>query len=521
VAHIEEIKSGEACSFRDDLRALIRQIRLSAVHVDSHPALDAIETFAKSVQTDEQRMRGGVVLPRLLVGKPLVDFLNGIASNRLQRCHLEILSPYFDDSESLDPIQQLRDAFRPKLIRIFLPRGLEGEALCSERYYNDVREIAEWGDLPDNIMRLSRSSDRTLHAKVYRFFDPERDYQAFFIGSVNLTGAAFNRGGNMETGFFVEVPSRRLDWWLTPDRSVVARFTTRSEEEGLTPGSGCKLSLRYAWKEGKANSFWDHVSPSPPLTLLAHGVELGRLDPLAARKWVDCPTELNDAIKHELRSSAFITVRIDGEEDALILVDEEDMIYKPSLISSLTVADILRYWSFLSVEQKKEFLEEHAEAFDDHEVAMWLGRNPTYEKSDSLFTTFAEIYIAFGNLERSVNAALAEGGEKEAVDRLFGGKFDSLRRLVDKVTEEASSDRVRTYITLLSARQLLKELETRHAEFCVRHLADVDELRSSIEHSSEIRNSFTFGSAEECDAFFRWYDRWFVAKAKPVAEVPE
>src|ERR1017187_2269514 len=178
VAHIEEIKTGETCSFHDDLRALIRQIRISAVHVDSHPALDAIDTFIKSVKPDDQRMRDGVVLPRLLVVEPLIEFLNDIASNRLQRCNLEILSPYFDNTESLGPIQQLRDAFRPQLIRIFLPRGLEGQALCSERYYRDVREIAEWGRLPDNIMRLSRGSDRTLHAKVYRFFDPERDYQA-------------------------------------------------------------------------------------------------------------------------------------------------------------------------------------------------------------------------------------------------------------------------------------------------------------------------------------------------------
>jgi hypothetical protein len=47
VAHIEEIKAGETCSFRDDLRALVRQVRLSAVHVETHPALDAIDAFIK------------------------------------------------------------------------------------------------------------------------------------------------------------------------------------------------------------------------------------------------------------------------------------------------------------------------------------------------------------------------------------------------------------------------------------------------------------------------------------------
>ena len=164
---------------------------------------------------------------------------------------------------------------------------------------------------------------------------------------------------------------------------------------------------------------------------------------------------------------------------------------------------------------------EHAEAFDDPEIARWLVPGPANGGSDSLFTTFAEIYIAFGNLERAVETALADNREKEAVDRLFGGKFDSLRRLVDKVTEEANSDIVRTYITLLNARQLLKELESNHAEFCHRHPTDVSELRSLIEQSSKIRNSFTFCTAEERDAFFRWYDRWFLEKARPIAEVKE
>src|SRR5690242_13172942 len=46
VAHIEQIRQGEACSFLDDVRALIRRTRVASKHVDSHPALDAIDAFA-------------------------------------------------------------------------------------------------------------------------------------------------------------------------------------------------------------------------------------------------------------------------------------------------------------------------------------------------------------------------------------------------------------------------------------------------------------------------------------------
>jgi hypothetical protein len=461
-------------------------------------------------------MREGIVLPRFFAAEEVVRWLSDVAGNRLQKRNLEILSPYFDNKESVGPIEQLRDAFHPREIRVFLPRGTEGEALCSSPYYERVRAIAEWGHLPKDVMQLSRDVDRNLHSKVYRFFDRDNDYQAFFIGSANLTGAAFNRGGNVETGFFVEVPQRRLDWWMSMDRKVPTTFTKRAEDEGLTQGRGYKLSLRFDWSLHAANCFWDDSSPSPRLTLISHGIELSRIDSVPSRQWRELSADESQRIEEAVSSSAFITVRIDGEPDAQILVAEESMTHKPSLMKSFTADEILQYWSLLTADQKQEFLEEHADAFSDPEIAMWLGLDRKSAADESFFATFAQLYLSFGNLERAVRAALSAGREREAVDRLFGKKFDSLRRLLEQVNEEANSDPVRRYVTLVCARQFLDSFQTDQSEFMARHPSDVGALHDLLQRDAQIRATFTFGDALEQESFFRWFDRWFLKRAEPV-----
>lgn len=523
VAHIEEVTSDGPCSFRNDLLALFRKLRRFAARTTEHKALDAIEAFVRSVVQDDQRMRGGRVLPRLFFGdESPIEFLTEVASNRLQRCYLEIISPFFDDSDSLAPIELLRSALRPRGLRIFLPRKSEGDALCSEAYHERVSELAEWSSLPADVMRLGKDSERRLHAKAYRFFDPERRYEAFFVGSANLTNAAFNRGGNVESGVFIETETKRKpDWWLVVDEQPIPGFVKVSEDDTVVEGSGWKLLVRYRWSDQIASCFWDGSQASPSLTLLSHGVEVAQIEPLAPGTWRDLSSAQAAAISEALRSGSFLTVRIEGEPDAQILVEEEQMTHKPSLMARITAADILRYWSLLTPEQKKEFLEEHAEAFSDPEVAMWLGSQQRRGNEDSFFSTFAEVYLSFGALERAVNAALEEGREKVAVERLLGQKFDSLRRLIERVGEEHDSDAVRRYIILLCARQLLDKIERDQPEFATRNRCDIVSLRASLELSSELRTAFVFDESVNRDEFFRWYERWFLERAEPLSEVTE
>src|SRR5262249_26231169 len=155
---------------------------------------------------------------------------------------------------SSKPLAELIERFRPPETRLFLPRGVEGEALCSKQYWKSVQDIgAAWGTLPQDVVRLSRDADRFVHAKVYRFFDPNDRRETFFVGSVNLTNAGFGRAGNVESGFLVEREGKRKsEWWLDVHKQVPADFAHLIESEGLVVGPGINLVLRFNWSTNAA-----------------------------------------------------------------------------------------------------------------------------------------------------------------------------------------------------------------------------------------------------------------------------
>src|SRR5262249_42904289 len=169
-----------------------------------------------------------------------------------------------------------------------------------------------------------------------------------------------------------------------------------------------------------------------------------------------------------LLTSSFVSVCIEGAPDAVVLVEEESAIDKPSLLSTLSPEEILRYWALLSDAQKQEFFETHARELNDEEMARWMSDDLVRPPEQGIFGTFAHVYLSFGNLERTVRKALVEGRHKEAVDRLFGKKFDSLRRLVERISEKENPDPVRDYVTLLCAIRLLEILRLEKPDFYAR-----------------------------------------------------
>jgi len=522
VAHIEAAEEASLCGFRDDLLALISLLHRVAPETAAHSALDEIHSFVRKLEQDPQRLSQTVLIPRLLAGdRDLSDFIEEIAGHRLRNRCLEVISPYFDDKESLKPLRELIQRFRPRETRVFLPRGAEGEALCSEEYWKAVREAeAVWGTLPADVVRLSRDRDRFVHAKVYRFFDPNDRRETFFVGSVNLTNAGFGLTGNVESGFIVEREAKRRNaWWLEVDDRHPAQFTSKTESEGLVTGPGCNLVLRFDWTTGVATAFWDADSASPRLAIRGAGVLLGELAPIEPQQPVMADAEFSKRLREHLLSSAFVTVAVEGEADATILVDEIGALDKPSLLATLSPQEILQYWSLLTDAQKQEFIEIHAGELGDEELHRWMGGTDVGAAGQGIFGTFAHLYLSFGNLERTVRRALSEGRPKEATDRLFGKKFDSLRKLYERTLESPSPEPVREYVTLLCAVQLLNVVRKDHPDFYKQEAARfdlVDEIRAAL---GRIRTRFTFGDEGERAHFFEWFDRWFLQRATPSGDV--
>src|SRR5581483_3765355 len=251
-------------------------------------------------------------------------------------------------------------------VRVCLPRADTGEVLCSKEVFEWVRgqQNVSWARLPQERVRGGKSEQaraRFVHAKVYRFFQPQPKREILFVGSANLTNPAHRSGGNLETGFLVELdPPRRPDWWLTTDSSKPKTYKPQSEDEGTTTSGGTRLSIRFWWNTETGEAFWDDGASSPALSVRAQGVEIFAISDLPCRTWSALSVAASQELRRVLRSTSILTVVGDGREPGSLLVQEEGMYGRPSLLLDLSPAEILRYWSLLTLAQRAAFLEAHA-----------------------------------------------------------------------------------------------------------------------------------------------------------------
>jgi len=532
VCHTEEIAEDSFTRVAEDVIALLDGVerRVGDKSSDNHAALRAIRTFLRGTDQRETRSSAGQLHTHFFDGATaLPDFLQSAAGNALRGMNLEIISPYFDEGPASKPLEDLIDRFGPPEVRVFLPRGNGGEALCSQEIFEWVKSQPNvfWAKLPHERVRSGKSEqarERLVHAKVYRFFQPQPKRELLFVGSANLTGPAHRSGGNLETGFLVEIdPSRRPDWWLATDSSKPKEYQPTSEDEGVASSGGTRLSVRFWWNTASAQAFWDDGTSSPALTVSAQGVDLFKVTDLPARAWTTLPAEACAELHRVLRSTSLLTVVGDGQEPGVLLVQEEGMSHRPSLLLDLSPAEILRYWSLLTTAQRTAFLEAHAgDLALLGEGAALVARYAPVSQGDTFFDRFAGIFLAFGCVERAVRAALAKGGsQKEAVYRLFGEKYDSLGNLLSRVlkdAEEEKGDLVEHYVIALCARQLVQELRREQSEFWQEHAEDVRRLRERIDGALSVRDRLIARDPEKMPTFLDWFDHWFLRRAAPVAE---
>lgn len=529
-AHLEELEAGSKSRLKDDLVQFLGDVRRRAGSAaGDHTAIDAILAFLRQ-ETEQraQRSSGERLHTHFYNGRePLDEFIERVAGDRVRGTNLEIVSPYFDDAGFSDPLNRLLERFEPSELRVFLPRADDGTALCNAELYRWVTEQRRtgWGRLSGDLMRRGRAEDagkRFVHAKVYRFFRRSPTMEICFVGSANLTRAAHQQGGNLESGFLVEVePSGRPDFWLEADSRKPAMFEAELENEGAATTAGSRLAIQFRWDQRTAAAFWDEASASPNLTLETRGVVLGYVTGLTPRTWVELPPQLAEKLRGMLMESSFVRVAGDRPEPVYLLVQEEGMAHKPSLLLGLSVADILRYWSLLTPEQRMAFIEQKmpelsATATGQDLIAPLRAR----AQVDTLFDRFAGIYHAFGCLERSVCEALERGGDKEAASRLFGQKYDSLQTLLDRLTgEQSKGDEIERYVIALSARQMHDELKRAFPEFWQNHREFATALRDQFQRLESIRIGLLASDPLEMPKFLDWFDSWFMKRAKKLESV--
>ena len=540
VCQIEEIQESEFTSLRTDLIGFLNDLerRTSSQSKEAQAPLRAIRSFLRGTKKRKMRSIRGKLHPRFYNGRENVaDFIGSVAGDSLQNMNLEIISPFFDEALHKLPLKQLIDRFSPREIRIFLPRNAAGEVTCSQSVYAGIRQLEKnnvfWAKLPDDLLSSGRRTDarpRFVHAKVYRFFHPSSRREVFFTGSVNLTSAAHHaqknnpRAGNDETAFLYEASTaRRPDWWLVPEKTRFTKFMPQTETEELSFENGTDLALRYNWDSGVADAYWNSEAthPSPAWTIKGLGTVLFRLKSLAAQKWIRLPPEAETELHRVLQSTSILTVEEAGKGPAFILVQEEGEHKPTACLLDLTPADILRYWSQLTLSQKTEFLKARVpESGQAEDGTNLLAQAEHLTKEETFFDTFAEIFHDFGNLEQAIVHALP-GNSKQAASRLFGQRFDSLPVFLGKVMMEFSQGRGRSldyYLHFLCARQLLDEVSRTQPDFVREHRRDTHALDNQIAtgHLQLQKHLIETGPAEMA-SFLQWFESWFLKRARPVA----
>jgi hypothetical protein len=525
--HVEEITEGESTRLKADLVSFLKGLRRKAMAPADHLAVGEILTFLGGLSPRKQKSTAGRLHTHFFLGnRPLIDFLEQTAGHLIRDSYLEVLSPYFDDAGTCQPLQRLIDRFQPRAVRVFLPRSPSGEALCRPDLYESVREMpkVKWGYLPHDLLRSGPSSDsveRTVHAKVYRFFTQNPKREICFVGSVNLTNAAHQSGGNFETGFLVELePPRRPDFWLTPFEQDPPEFKTPDDGETAASG-GTRLNLRYHWDTSTAAAFWDAPKEAPALQLEARSIMLGDLPPLASRVWIPLGPELTRRIEEHLDETSIFLVHGEGPEPGLLLIQEEAMAHKPSLFLSLSAADILQYWSLLTPAQRTAFLEAHADASAILGPGADLIATAKFKlEQNTLFDRFAGFFHAFGCLERNCRSALERGHDKEVAYRLFGKKYDSLGCLLDRVAEDVAGDDVDHYLIVSCAKQLCRQIASDYPAYWSDHAAETSALTERIESLAAIRQRIIERNPPDMARFLDWFDCWFGKRAAPAEVAP-
>ncbi len=536
VAHVEELAEGEHTNLRDSLLAYLdRLVRTAAGQRPNddvwreHAAVHDIREFLRGTTQREHRSVDGRLRTHFHDGtESLPGFIQGATGSALRGMCLEIISPYFDGGGESAPLAALIETFAPQEVRVFLPKNERGEAECPAELFAWVRSQPNvaWSALPNDLLRMGKAEDvkhRTVHAKVYRFFDPSRGgREVLYVGSTNLTQAGCRiagRGGNWETGFLVEVTSgSRPAWWLSTDTQKHTKFAPKGEDEGTASSGGSRLMVRYRWDLHQASVFWSDTKPSPTLTVEHGGVTVLQFSMLPPREWVTLDAGAAGRLKDSLISTSIFQVVGDGPEPGLLLVQEEGMHARPSLLHELSAADIMRYWALLTVEQRAAFIEARvAIAGDDDPLVAKLAPLPV---ETTLFDRFAGVFHAFECLEQRVREALEEGHTREANYRLFGKKYDSLGSLLDRVVAEVNAgkgDRVEQYVVTLCAKQLLREVGRGHSEYWAEHRDAVKELEAVIGSAATLRASLA-ASGPEMPAFLEWFEKWFLKRAEALPE---
>ena len=536
VVHMIEIPENSRSMLRDDLlnsTGLLLRVTQQDPTEYRHDGIEAIRQFLlRRTDSSATRSQDGIARPRLFVGQqPLAQFVRNELPIDTREFNLEVISPYFENTDQAKALTRLVDELQPRATRIFLPRSETGAAACAKPYFDAValtRDVT-WGFLPRSFTRYAKhedSVDRFVHAKVYRLFAGKQEF--LLVGSPNLTSAAHSQAGtgNLESAIlFQPAPAKgRLDWWLTP---IERGWQPESFDEASTEEPAAlachNVSFRYDWRTDTLSFFWASSAQPPNRAEVRHrSAAPFSIEELVFDQWIDLPQDTASTIRQALQSCSFLDVLAGDKPPQRVLVREEGMECKPSLAVSLSAEEILEYWSLFSAEQKSAFLSRKIEVLiskrqDTEANAESPAQNSLAEPT--MFDRFAGIFHGFSCLEGLIDEALQSGNTREARCLLFGSKYDSMKTLIERITAAQDADPVNRYVTLLCGKQLIEKLEKKHGEFVSTEQSDLTTMQALLHKTIEsARNALLPCISVRSAEFLTWFEKMFFIEI-PAPEV--
>ena len=538
----------ERSSVRDDLlggKGLLSTLRNMTPEAQETEALRRIHEFlVRETEQTGHLKKEGILKPRFYSGQTILPQFLQDAGRIEPGMHLEIISPFFDHGDDPSALRRLLEVLQPVQTRVFLPSDREGQAACSQAFFDAVRQIPDvrWATLPSSVTAWGRrhqaAGDRPVHAKIYRLFSQGRyGRDVRFVGSANLTDAAHSaaKERNIETGVLVELDCQDEPDWLLRSLRVAPTEFQPQPPEGTVGLEACHpVTLQFDWQTRTLSYHWQNEPGLPSWAKIAsQGVGLFTIADIHPDSWRKLGEPAATAMGDRLKSSALVELIDDQGRSQLLLVQEKGMAYKPSMLEQLTPSEILEYWSLLTPRQRDIFLEAKI-----RELLARKGGLPgtkTAEAGRSLFDQFAGIFHAFSCLEERVRGALSVGNHGEAEYRLLGRQYDSLPALVEKVSrpERVQEDPVIAYLTLLCAIAAMDAIRDSRRQgesdgdteaFLDQPLVrlEIKKLESQWRQSlQQARSAIHLNEATADEQFLDWYEKAFfrpVRLPQPAAE---
>ncbi len=489
-------------------RPLLDALRFYQTHSPSH-VLEAILGVAQSLKTTADDPNCTFYFSGSGAGRTHFDAF--ISKQANDEAPLEVISPFFAVEGDNRVILNLLKLYPS--VTVLLPLDEHGQALVDRKSVYEAlpNDTIIWGRWSESIRKShldAKAGYRKLHAKIYQSLgeDPWA-----FVGSVNLSYKAFRQ--NVEAGFLLRGHASKS--LLAPLQKSPERFKVEPEAQVQSDSDSLEMPTIHARFDWQSETICLTCPKSGWLKLLNGASEVVLEVQLNAleKKLVSAPQ-----LKPHLQGSSLIHANWQSElknASGTVLISQTNIFCRPTHLPTLDLQALLRIFIGMHESRRLELFGDlaarllHAsqeEGLQDEFLPEFTSDGAV----ENFFAEFSQVNGAFWELAGRLQKAEQDGDSQTLAYYLRGQQPDSLRKLLETITEakgKHSPSLIVRYLTLLSVADLLK----RFAEHADASFLEVVEKALLALEQNELLSQL---DGEMGEHFLRWFKTKFF---QPVA----